>query len=71
MSYKTPVGMDRRRFLRYASALGAASALTASLSACGGPASTGSETSDVRFPGAAAREQRFRPPAHVPSQPME
>ncbi|MFF7898979.1 ABC transporter substrate-binding protein [Streptomyces sp. NPDC088817] len=36
--------MDRRRFLRYASALGAASALTASISACSGPASTGSDT---------------------------
>ncbi|MBT2895699.1 ABC transporter substrate-binding protein [Streptomyces sp. McG3] len=35
-----PVGVERRTFLRYTSALGAAAAITAGLSACGGPSST-------------------------------
>ncbi|MGW1353309.1 ABC transporter substrate-binding protein [Streptomyces sp. NPDC002409] len=35
-----PAGVERRTFLRYASAVGAAAAITASLSACGGPSST-------------------------------
>lgn len=35
-----PAGVERRTFLRYTSALGAAAAITASLSACGGPSST-------------------------------
>ncbi|MET7642221.1 ABC transporter substrate-binding protein [Streptomyces sp. NPDC005426] len=33
-------GVERRTFLRYTSAVGAAAAITASLSACGGPSST-------------------------------
>ncbi|MFJ2267678.1 ABC transporter substrate-binding protein [Streptomyces sp. NPDC087849] len=35
-----PAGVERRTFLRFASAAGAAAAITASLSACGGPSST-------------------------------
>ncbi|MFE2022842.1 ABC transporter substrate-binding protein [Streptomyces sp. NPDC059499] len=35
-----PAGVERRTFLRYTSAIGAAAALTAGLSACGGPSST-------------------------------
>lgn len=40
MSERTSAGVERRTFLRYSSALGAAAAITAGLSACGGPAST-------------------------------
>ncbi len=41
MPDQTPGGVDRRSFLRYTSAIGAATALTSSLAACGGPSSTG------------------------------
>ncbi|MFE3556206.1 ABC transporter substrate-binding protein [Streptomyces sp. NPDC059193] len=37
-----PAGFDRRSFLRYTGAVGAAAALTSTLAACGGPSSTGS-----------------------------
>lgn len=37
-------GVERRTFLRYTSAVGAAAAITASLSACGGPSSTADGT---------------------------
>ncbi|MCX4552776.1 ABC transporter substrate-binding protein [Streptomyces sp. NBC_01387] len=40
MSQKTPARVDRRSFLRFAGAVGAAAAFTGTLAACGGPAST-------------------------------
>ncbi len=40
MSNRTPIGVERRMFLRCTGAIGAAAALTAGLSACGGPSST-------------------------------
>ncbi|WP_406064716.1 ABC transporter substrate-binding protein [Streptomyces sp. NBC_01077] len=42
MSQRTPAGFNRRSFLRYTGAVGAAAMLTGTLAACGGPASTGS-----------------------------
>lgn len=41
-----PTGVERRTFLRYAGVVGAAAAITASVSACGGPSSTGDGASD-------------------------
>ncbi|MFE7382840.1 ABC transporter substrate-binding protein [Streptomyces zhihengii] len=41
MSDRRPAGVERRTFLRYTGAIGVATAITAGLSACGGPASTG------------------------------
>jgi peptide/nickel transport system substrate-binding protein len=38
---RSATGVDRRTFMRYTGALGAATAITAGLSACGGPSSTG------------------------------
>ncbi|ALC24632.1 ABC transporter substrate-binding protein [Streptomyces pristinaespiralis] len=43
MSERRPAGVERRTFLRYTSAIGVATAITAGLSACGGPASTGGD----------------------------
>lgn len=45
MSDRSPAVVERRTFLRYSGALGAAAAITASLSACGGPASTNEDGS--------------------------
>lgn len=39
-------GVERRTFLRYTSAVGAAAAITASLAACGGPSSTADGSTD-------------------------
>lgn len=39
-------GVERRTFLRYTSAVGAAAAITASLAACGGPSSTANGSTD-------------------------
>ncbi|MEU3227280.1 ABC transporter substrate-binding protein [Streptomyces sp. NPDC006976] len=39
-------GVERRTFLRYTSAVGAAAAITAGLSACGGPSSTANGSTD-------------------------
>ncbi|EFE66100.1 ABC superfamily ATP binding cassette transporter [Streptomyces viridosporus ATCC 14672] len=44
MSARTSAGVDRRTFMRYTSALGVATAITAGLSACGGPGSTGDDS---------------------------
>ncbi|CAL9387901.1 Glutathione-binding protein GsiB [Streptomyces sp. enrichment culture] len=44
MSARSAAGVDRRTFMRYTSAVGAATAITAGLSACGGPGSTGNES---------------------------
>ncbi|MFE0651971.1 ABC transporter substrate-binding protein [Streptomyces sp. NPDC059534] len=44
MSQRIPAGLRRRSFLRYTGAIGTAAALTGTLAACGGPASTGSAT---------------------------
>lgn len=41
MSERRSAGVERRTFLRYTSAVGAAAAITTGLSACGGPSSTG------------------------------
>lgn len=41
MTPRSATGVDRRTFMRYTGALGAATAITAGLSACGGPSSTG------------------------------
>ncbi|CAM5337593.1 ABC transporter substrate-binding protein [Streptomyces pilosus] len=41
MSPRSAAGVDRRTFMRYTSAIGVATAVTAGLSACGGPGSTG------------------------------
>lgn len=41
MSPRSAAGVDRRTFMRYTSAIGVATAITAGLSACGGPGSTG------------------------------
>ncbi|GAA3445433.1 ABC transporter substrate-binding protein [Planomonospora venezuelensis] len=42
MTHPTAVSLDRRGFLRFVGAAGAAAAFTGSLAACSGPASTGS-----------------------------
>ncbi|MGV4888120.1 ABC transporter substrate-binding protein [Streptomyces viridosporus] len=44
LSARTSAGVDRRTFMRYTSALGVATAITAGLSACGGPGSTGDDS---------------------------
>ncbi|SFL54418.1 peptide/nickel transport system substrate-binding protein [Streptomyces pini] len=44
MSARSASGVDRRTFMRYTGAIGVATAITAGLSACGGPGSTGSES---------------------------
>lgn len=44
MSPRSAAGVDRRTFMRYTSALGVATAITAGLSACGGPGSTGDDS---------------------------
>ncbi|CAL9394441.1 Glutathione-binding protein GsiB [Streptomyces sp. enrichment culture] len=43
MSPRSAAGVDRRTFMRYTGAIGVATAITASLSACGGPGSTGDD----------------------------
>ncbi len=47
MSARSAAGVDRRTFMRYTSAIGVATAITAGLSACGGPASSGDGTGDA------------------------
>lgn len=47
MSARSATGVDRRTFMRYTSAIGVATAITAGLSACGGPASSGDGTGDA------------------------
>src|SRR5690606_156465 len=44
LSPRSAAGVDRRTFMRYTSAIGVATAVTASLSACGGPGSTGDDS---------------------------
>ncbi|QLJ02677.1 ABC transporter substrate-binding protein [Streptomyces sp. NEAU-sy36] len=44
MPAHSAAGVDRRTFLRYTSAIGVATAVTAGLTACGGPASSGGAT---------------------------
>lgn len=44
MSPRSAAGVDRRTFMRYTSAIGVATAITAGLSACGGPSSTGDDS---------------------------
>ncbi|WP_345584699.1 ABC transporter substrate-binding protein [Streptomyces prasinosporus] len=44
LSPRSAAGVDRRAFMRYTSAIGAATAITAGLSACGGPGSTGDDS---------------------------
>lgn len=45
-SRRTPARVDRRAFLRYSGAVGAAAAFTGTLAACGGPSSTTGSGSD-------------------------
>ncbi|WP_320779249.1 ABC transporter substrate-binding protein [Streptomyces sp. CRN 30] len=43
MSARSAVGVDRRTLLRYSGAIGVTTAVTAGLTACGGPSSTGDD----------------------------
>ncbi|XKK60659.1 ABC transporter substrate-binding protein [Streptomyces sp. ARC32] len=56
MPSRSAAGVDRRTFLRYTSAIGVTTAITAGLTACGGPASNGDGAKDSGGSGAGTIE---------------
>lgn len=69
MSPRSTAGVDRRAFLRLTGAIGAATAITAGLSACGGPGST-AEGSSASGKGADTLEAGLSYPLSTGFDPM-